>query len=316
MSLTCKYNMTFGAQPVTPSMVQLLQRLTNQPVHHFLSCGAVREHKDLDKLLKSGQRFYILTGRGPSSSSLHLGHMIPFKVACYFQRVFQVPCVIQISDDEKFLTRKVPFESYVQDTVRDVLAFGFDLERTFVCVNSQYMAAEPAFYMNTLRLGACVTLRQAKVIFNHRPETSLGEAAYPLVQAAAALASTFPKVLDPSLRCLVICSTDQDVFFRMLKTTGAPPPALLYCSLLPTFEDPNFKMSSSGRFPGILLSDSEVVVKSMLDKVHPKVKQIYDDWFQDHRSIPNLVLEHQVRKRLLTQEDLDTGCTIRKIRSG
>ena len=322
MSLTCQYNLTLGARPVTSTILNKLSQMTKQPPHQFLTSGAVSEHKNFDNLLSQvdqGHSFYILTGRGPSSSSLHLGHVIPFEVACYFQRVFKVPCVIQISDDEKFLTRKVPFKAHVLDTIRDVLAFGFNLEQTFICVNTQYLSTEPAFYLNTLRLGACISLQQAKVIFNHQPDTSLGSAAYPLVQAVAALASTFPKVLDPSLRCLVICSTDQDVFFRMLRQAiykgqlKEPPPALLYCSLLPTFEDPNYKMSSSGRFSNILLSDHESVIKSKLDKVHPKVKHIYVDWFQNQRFILNLIREHQHKKSILTQEDLNTSCTIRRL---
>lgn len=322
MSLTCKYNLASGARKVTPVILDKLSQLTKQPPHHYLTCGAVREHKDLDKLLnqvEQGQRFYILTGRGPSSSSLHLGHVIPFEVACYFQRVFKVPCVVQISDDEKFLTRKVPFEAHIMDTIRDVLAFGFDLEQTFVCVNTQYLSSEPAFYLNALRLGSCISLLQAKVIFNHQADTSLGSAAYPLFQAVAALASTFPKVLDPSLRCLVICSTDQDVFFRMIRQAiykgqlKESYPALLYCSLLPTFQDPNFKMSSSGRFSNILLSDSELVIKSKLDMIHPDVRPVYVDWFKNQRVIMDLIRKHQQKKNALSQDDLVTSCTIRRL---
>lgn len=322
MSLTCKYNLTIGAKKVTPAILTKICQMTKQPPHQFLTSGAVREHKDFDKFLSQvdqGHRFYILTGRGPSSSSLHLGHVIPFEVACYFQRVFKVPCVIQISDDEKFLSRQVPFKAHVLDTIRDVLAFGFNLEQTFVCVNTQYLSDEPAFYLNTLRLGACISLQQAKVIFNHQQDTPLGSVAYPLVQAVAALASTFPKVLDPTLKCLVICSTDQDVFFRMLRQAiykgqlKESPPALLYCSLLPTFEDPNFKMSSSGRFSNILLSDTEHVIKSKLAKVHPKVQHIYEDWFQNQRFILNLIRKHQHKKSILTLEDLATSCSVRRL---
>nr|XP_011465773.1 PREDICTED: tryptophan--tRNA ligase, cytoplasmic-like [Fragaria vesca subsp. vesca] len=40
-------------------------------------------------------------GRGPSSESLHLGHLIPFMFAKYLQDAFKVPLVIQLTDDEK-----------------------------------------------------------------------------------------------------------------------------------------------------------------------------------------------------------------------
>ncbi|VDN04106.1 unnamed protein product, partial [Onchocerca ochengi] len=46
---------------------------------------------------------FIYTGRGPSSGSLHLGHLIPFVFTKWLQDVFDVPLIIQITDDEKFL---------------------------------------------------------------------------------------------------------------------------------------------------------------------------------------------------------------------
>lgn len=38
-------------------------------------------HREFDKILdryEQGKPFYLYTGRGPSSDSMHLGHMIPF----------------------------------------------------------------------------------------------------------------------------------------------------------------------------------------------------------------------------------------------
>lgn len=38
-------------------------------------------YSDLDNILdryEQGKPFYLYTGRGPSSDSMHLGHMIPF----------------------------------------------------------------------------------------------------------------------------------------------------------------------------------------------------------------------------------------------
>ena len=42
------------------------------------SCFNIR---DFDKILDAvakGEKFYLYTGRGPSSEALHLGHLIPF----------------------------------------------------------------------------------------------------------------------------------------------------------------------------------------------------------------------------------------------
>jgi len=41
--------------------------------------------------------FYLYTGRGPSSDSMHLGHMIPFVFTQWLQDVFDCPLVIQLT---------------------------------------------------------------------------------------------------------------------------------------------------------------------------------------------------------------------------
>jgi tryptophanyl-tRNA synthetase len=54
-------------------------------------------------LYEKGTKFYLYTGRGPSSEALHLGHLIPFQFTKWLQDVFDCPLVIQLTDDEKFL---------------------------------------------------------------------------------------------------------------------------------------------------------------------------------------------------------------------
>jgi tryptophanyl-tRNA synthetase len=97
---------TFGTTPLTSTLVERVERLTGKKAHHFLRRGIFFSHRDLDQLLdayENGQRFYLYTGRGPSSEALHLGHLIPFIFTKYLQDAFRVPLVIQLTDDEKFL---------------------------------------------------------------------------------------------------------------------------------------------------------------------------------------------------------------------
>ena len=47
------------------------------------------DDRDLDEILnayESGKSFYLYTGRGPSSASLHFGHLIPFMFTKYVLR--------------------------------------------------------------------------------------------------------------------------------------------------------------------------------------------------------------------------------------
>ena len=85
--------------------------------------------------VEAGKGFYLYTGRGPSSGSLHFGHLIPFQFTKYVRRahqaapqaiahtitrsldqrwlqdVFNVPLVIQMTDDEKYLWKDHTFEA-------------------------------------------------------------------------------------------------------------------------------------------------------------------------------------------------------------
>ena len=48
---------------------------------------------------EQGKPFYLYTGRGPSSGSMHLGHMIPFVFTQWLQDVFDCPLVVQLTGE-------------------------------------------------------------------------------------------------------------------------------------------------------------------------------------------------------------------------
>lgn len=124
----------FGTRRVDQELLARFERLTGHRPHPLLRRGTFFSHRyvnkslshwevsslpyrDLDKILdryEKGQPFFLYTGRGPSSDSMHLGHMIPFLftklVAIFFfifshsyvfcrwlQDVFDVPLVIQLT---------------------------------------------------------------------------------------------------------------------------------------------------------------------------------------------------------------------------
>ena len=95
----------FGSQRISPELIARVERLTKRPAHHWLRRGIFFSHRDLAWILdqyEAGIPFYLYTGRGPSSDALHLGHLIPFMFTKYLQEAFNVPLVIQMTDDEKF----------------------------------------------------------------------------------------------------------------------------------------------------------------------------------------------------------------------
>ena len=79
--------------------------MTKTKAHPWLRRGIFFSHKDLDLALNAyekGEEIYLYTGRGPSSESLHLGHMVPFMFTKYLQDALNAIVVIQMTDDEKY----------------------------------------------------------------------------------------------------------------------------------------------------------------------------------------------------------------------
>lgn len=76
----------FGATPLTPDILERFQKVTGHRPHRFMRRGIVFSHRDLNKILdlhEKGKPFYLYTGRGPSSDSMHVGHTVPFEFTKY-----------------------------------------------------------------------------------------------------------------------------------------------------------------------------------------------------------------------------------------
>ena len=72
----------FGSQRIDQAMLDRFKKVTGQKPHRLLRRGMVFSHRDLGVLLdkyEKGIPFFLYTGRGPSSTSMHVGHSIPFE---------------------------------------------------------------------------------------------------------------------------------------------------------------------------------------------------------------------------------------------
>ena len=64
----------YGSSALTAELVQRMEKLTGREAHPWLRRGIFFSHRDLNHILdlyEKGEKFYIYTGRGPSSDSLH-----------------------------------------------------------------------------------------------------------------------------------------------------------------------------------------------------------------------------------------------------
>lgn len=126
-------------------MIEKLEKITGKPVHHFLRRGIFFSHRDLHQILtlkEQGKPFYLYTGRGPSSDSMHFGHLIPFILTKWLQETFDVPLVIQLTDDEKTLWKDLTVEQSMKmarENAKDIIAIGFDVKKTFIFHDFDFM---------------------------------------------------------------------------------------------------------------------------------------------------------------------------------
>lgn len=77
-----KFVQETNASRVDEELLERFEKLTGQKPHRYLRRGIVFCHRDLELILdkyEHGLPFYLFTGRGPSSESLHIGHSIPFE---------------------------------------------------------------------------------------------------------------------------------------------------------------------------------------------------------------------------------------------
>lgn len=73
---------TFGSKAIDQALLDRFEKVTGHKPHRLMRRGMVFSHRDLDLLLdkyEKGVPFYLYTGRGPSSDSMHVGHTIPFE---------------------------------------------------------------------------------------------------------------------------------------------------------------------------------------------------------------------------------------------
>ncbi|KAE9525685.1 hypothetical protein AGLY_014212 [Aphis glycines] len=239
----------FGSSKIDDKLLMRIEAATKKPVHHFLKREIFFSHRDLHSILnlyEQGKPFYLYTGRGPSSSSLHIGHLVPFIFTKWLQDVFNVPLIIQLTDDEKFLWKDLKLEE----------------AKAYEC---------PSFYGNVLRIQKSVTFNQVKGIFGFGDSDVIGKIAFPAVQAAPCLSSTFPFIFgNEKVPCLVPCAIDQDPYFRMTRDVapklGYLKPALIHSSFLPSLQGADTKMSASDLNSSIYLKDTPKEIKNKINK--------------------------------------------------
>lgn len=289
----------FGCDPIDGSLIKRFEQVTNTKAHCWLRRGIFFSNKDLNLILddyEKGNQIYLYTGRGPSSESMHLGHLIPFMFTKYLQDVFDAVLVIQMSDDEKFYFKGNSegkqveyYNNLTYENAKDIIACGFNPKKTFIFSNFKSLGGE--LYQNTVRVLNSITGNKIKAIYGLDLDNTNGQLCWPSFQCAPAYSNSFPDILHPKgeyspelpdgtksfigkhFRCLVPMAIDQDPYFRMArdfadkyKNRNYLKPATIHTKFLLSLGGEGAKMSSSGTAPTLYLTDSLKEIRKKINK--------------------------------------------------
>ncbi|KAL9086531.1 MAG: hypothetical protein Q9159_004120 [Coniocarpon cinnabarinum] len=280
----------FGTKAIDKALLERFERATGVKPHPLLRRGLFFSHRDFDRILsyyEKGEPFFLYTGRGPSTGSMHLGHTVPFDFTKFLQDAFDVPLVIMLTDDEKFLYRSnLKLEDTIEmahENAKDIMAFGFDPKKTFIFSDFEYMSGH--FYQNAVEFARLVPFNQVRGTFGFDNSTNIGFINFPAVQNAAAFASSYPMLFGDDAKprnprnprtskipCLIPCAIDQDPYFRLLRDNAhrmsqpAPKPALIHAKFVTALRGPEGKMSASDATSAIFMTDTPKQIKDKINK--------------------------------------------------
>lgn len=143
----------------------------------------------------------------------------------YLQDVFNVPLVIQLTDDEKYyfkhkLTLSQTYK-LAYDNTRDIIACGFDINKTFIFSDLDYIHE---LYPTVCAINKSITMNQVKGTFGFDMSDCIGKFSFPPIQMAPSFPSCFQQIFNihdnntlNNVRCLIPCAIDQDPYFRLTR---------------------------------------------------------------------------------------------------
>ncbi|KAK8054677.1 tryptophanyl-tRNA synthetase [Apiospora phragmitis] len=239
----------FGTKLIDQALLDRFERLTGHKPHRFLRRKIVFSERDfgliLDKYEKN-EPFFLYTGRGPSSDSMHIGHTQIFDFCKWLQDVFDVPLIIMLTDDEKFLFSD-------KRTVEEVMGYT-KTNKTFIFSDYDFMGG--AFYRNITRFAKLVSYNTARAVFGFDESSNIGKVHFASIQGATAFASSFPHIFGE----------DEKYSNTIPSRLHYAKPSLIHSRFLDALQGPGSKMSASIDSSAIFMTDTANQIKNKVNK--------------------------------------------------
>ena len=254
----------FGTQPLTKEILDKVKKYAGE-LHFLLRRNFFFCHRDFDWILnfyESGGRFILYTGRGPSGP-VHIGHILPWIFTKYLQDAFNAKLYFQMTDDEKFLIHhNFTIEtsiSYMYDNALDVIAIGFDKNKTKIISDVKNMGL---MYKLTVKIAKHINFSVVRAVFGFEDSTNIGLIFFPAVQAAPCFLES--ELTGEAVPCLIPAAIDQDPYWRVARDIapklGYYKPAQIHSKFLPGLGREG-KMSASEPETCIFTTDSPEVAR-------------------------------------------------------
>ncbi len=247
---------------------------------------------------------------------MHIGHIVPFYFAKYLQDQLGTLVYIPVSDDKKYVLNNDSLRGisdYTRENVFDLLAVGFDAERTRIIIDT---ADADVVYPLAAAFGKEVT--QSTVDATYGSPENIGLSFYPAVQAAHLL---LPQLVAGRHPTLVPIAVDQDPHVRVCRDIAAKQrydldkPGALLSKFLPSLDGPG-KMSASDDAPSILLSDDRSTVFDKLQTHAYSGGQTSVEAHREHGGDPAVDVSYQFLYYFFEKSDERVEQLAREYRNG
>lgn len=291
----------FGTSKINEETKKKLKGICGD-LHHMISREFFFSHRDLDLVLDdfiNKRGFFLYTGRKPSKG-MHIGHMVSMELTKWLQDKFKCNLYIEITDDEGYLSKKYSWDDVqnaAKENILDIIATGFDPDRTFIFKDSEYVKN---VYPLLLRTSRKITNSTVKAVFGFNDSTNIGLSMYPAYQA-------IPTFFEKK-RCLIPCGIDQDPYWRIQRdiaeSMGFFKTAAFHSRFMPPLEGVNGKMSSSNNADSaIYLDDDEKTVKKKIGKYAFSGGKETIEEHRKHGGNPSIDVSYQWLKIMFEKND-------------
>lgn len=247
---------------------QLVSKLKEKPDFYTFNKDIIYSHRDFDKFfsaLRKGEKCAIVSGFN-ASGTIHLGHKPVFDTNLFFQKKYNIPIFIPISDDESYVAGKVKDQKQALDfsikLAKELLAYGFDPNKTYFIIDQIYTN----IYNLAIKLSKKINYSEIKATYGYKPEENIGLHFYPSVQAAHI---TLPQEDFGIKNVLVPIGPDEDAHIRICRDIqdrlGYNKASIIHSRFFPGTDGQ--KMSKS-RNNAIFLSDDETTIRKKVSKAY------------------------------------------------